>query len=233
MNISLMRMKADYKTVLWAGNSPILTHVEKEFVEEVQDGLFPDNKTILYQYTAVNGHCFSIMADTLEMCRKQRDKWIKKHSVAFTGHRFILFPELDRLKADLVESIIECYHNGSRFFLSGMAIGFDILAAECVLELKNIFSDISLIAIIPFKNQSIRFNEKDKAIYNNILCKADKVIVLSDTYFPACYLSRNDYLIKNSSVLIAYYDGIRKGGTAYTVHKAESCKMPIYNLFQF
>lgn len=43
--------------------------------------------------------------------------------------------------------------------------------------------------------------------------KANKIIVLSKVYFPAFYLSRNDYLIRSSSCLIAYFDGVRKGGT--------------------
>lgn len=227
-----MRMKVNCFKNRGTGNSPIFSNMEKESFKEVQDGLFTDDKAVLYNYTAVNGLCFSVMAETLEMCRKQRDKWINERSVAFTGHRFILFSEKSRLRMALVEIITECYHNGSRFFLSGMALGFDIIAAECVLELKNTFSDISLIAVIPFKNQSIRFNDTDKATYDYILCKADKIVVLSDVYFSACYLSRNDYLIKNSSAIIAYYDTLRKGGTAYTIHKAEKRRIPIYNLFQ-
>lgn len=227
-----MQMKEDCKIKQGAGNSPIFTHMEEESIEKIQDGLFAENEVVRYCYKAVNGHCFSIIGDSLEICRKQRDKWLKKHSVAFTGHRFIFCSEIEKLRKSLIELITECYNNGSRFFMSGMAIGFDVIAAECVLELKDTFSDISLIAVLPFRGQEIRFNDASKVTYQNVLRRADKVIILSDTYFPACYMSRNDYLIENSNILIAYYDRFRKGGTAYTIHKAENCRMQIFNLFQ-
>ena len=45
-------------------------------------------------------------------------------------------------------------------------------------------------------------------------------------------LRRNDYLIANAGQLIAYYDGSRRGGTAYTVSRAKAAAHPVTNLYR-
>ncbi len=52
------------------------------------------------------------------------------HSVAFTGHRYYAFEQQARLGALLQE----LYTEGFRHFISGMAVGFDLAAAEAVIE---------------------------------------------------------------------------------------------------
>ena len=43
-------------------------------------------------------------------------------------------------------------------------------------------------------------------------------------------MRRNDYLVDNSALLVAWYDGSPRGGTAYTVKRARRMRMPIINL---
>lgn len=40
-----------------------------------------------YDYRHLNGELFSTLRPTLEQCRKERDEWLKKSTVAFSGHR--------------------------------------------------------------------------------------------------------------------------------------------------
>jgi hypothetical protein len=42
---------------------------------------------------------------------------------------------------------------------------------------------------------------------------------------------RNDYLVENSSVLVAWFDGQPRGGTAYTVRRARRKGVRIENLY--
>ena len=63
------------------------------------------------------------------------------------------------------------------------------------------------------------------------LVKADKVIVLSDTYYKGCLLRRNDFMLQHSNYVIAYYDGKQKGGTYYTCREARKRGMTVVNLF--
>ena len=112
-----------------------------------------------------------------------------------------------------------------------MAVGFDMLAAEAVLELKEQLHDISLSAVVPYRNQSERFAPSARKKYNAILEKADDVTVLSEDYYTRCFHERNDYMVQHSSLLIAYFDGTSKGGTLYTCNKATSKGMPVNNLY--
>ena len=42
---------------------------------------------------------------------------------------------------------------------------------------------------------------------------------------------RDDFLIENSSMIVAYYDGRNRGGTFYTMNQAERHKVPVVNLY--
>lgn len=116
-------------------------------------------------------------------------------------------------------------------FYCGMALGFDLMAAEVVLSLKEQFPDIRLIAVVPFSGQSDRWDSSEQERYYRILAKTDMVVVLSGNYFRGCLLRRNDYMLSHSCGVIAYYDGKPQGGTFYTVRKAERMKMEVVNIY--
>ena len=105
------------------------------------------------------------------------------------------------------------------------------MAAQLVQSLKCDLPGISLTAAIPFEGQAERYNIYDKRVYRRLLELADKVIVLSDCYYPSCFLDRDEFMVENASYLIAYYDGREKGGTYYTVKKARARGIPIINVY--
>ena len=78
---------------------------------------------------------------------------------SFTGHRpnklQIEHDDNDLrtsgLKAALKKEIIKKIENGTDTFMSGMALGIDLIAAEAVIELKKIYPHIKLTAVIPFR----------------------------------------------------------------------------------
>lgn len=65
---------------------------------------------------------------------------------------------------------------------------------------------------------------------NDLLAKADQTIVLRKNYYTRCFLDRDDFLVKNSSMIVAYYDGRNRGGTFYTMNQADRHKVPVVNL---
>lgn len=156
----------------------------------------------------------------------------KEKAAAFTGHRFIPYKTKRRLQAKLNEAVKACLQSDIRHFFCGMAVGFDMLAAEAVLEMKGKHPEIRLTAVVPFRNQSDRFSPEDKERYQSILSKADNVIMLGDIYFDGCYLRRNDYMLNRSCRIIAYFNGEPKGGTFYTCRRAERMGLKIDNLYQ-
>lgn len=61
----------------------------------------------------------------------------KSKSLAFTGHRTIPVERQDEIRARLVEAVSVACKSGITCFYSGMAMGFDLMAAETVLSLKE------------------------------------------------------------------------------------------------
>ena len=152
-------------------------------------------------------------------------------AVAFTGHRYVPYGKYPQIKGLLKLAIYNSYLQGVRNFYCGMAIGFDMLAAETVLEMKERLHDITLSAIVPYRNQSERFTPLAKQKYAAILHKADNVTILCEEYHTRCFLERDDYMVERSSLLIAYFDGTPRGGTFYTCNKARAKGVPINNLY--
>ena len=65
------------------------------------------------------------------------------------------------------------------WFGNGTARGFDLLAAQTVLEMKQEYPQIRLILVLPCRDQTAKWYDKAEiALYNDILKQADKVICL-------------------------------------------------------
>ena len=77
------------------------------------------------------------------------DKYDTREIVAFTGHRSIDHKKVESLKRELITIVKTLYAKGVRIYLSGMAIGFDMLAAEVILSLKPKLPSLKLISVIP------------------------------------------------------------------------------------
>ena len=116
-------------------------------------------------------------------------------SVAFTGHRTYRGAAADALR----RTVGELYARGFRTFLSGMAVGFDLAAAEAVLELRERVPGVRLVAAVPFRGQEMRFSPADRERFRRVLAEADSVEVLAPAYHRGCYAVRNDFLVDNAS----------------------------------
>ncbi len=146
-----------------------------------------------------------------------------------TGHRPKGFPfkyDIDKQKhtaylqtlEEKIELAITEY--GITNFISGMALGVDMDFAETVLKLRNKYS-ITLECAIPCPNQTLKWNDKDKLRYNEILNRADTVTLVSNRYDRDCMLKRNRFMVDKSQMIIAVFNGIEKGGTWYTINYAK------------
>jgi uncharacterized phage-like protein YoqJ len=144
---------------------------------------------------------------------KIKTQKIQIKSCAFTGHRKLEEDFSPKRLWDLIEA---CIKEGATDFYNGMAQGFDLLSAEAVLMLKRRYPQIRLIACIPCYNQEKNYSDTDKARYVAVLQKADEKILLSEEYHKGCMFVRNQYMVDNADILIAYSKK-EKGGAAYTV----------------
>lgn len=148
----------------------------------------------------------------------------KEFCCAFTGHRNVR----NDLDVNLLTSvIINLIESGVNTFLNGMARGFDLIAAQCVLKIKEQYPQIKLIACVPCPNQEKYYCEEDKRTYHKVLSACDEVKLLSNRYYKSCMLVRDRYMVDNSSYLISYYRG-DVGGTDYTLKYSENKDINIY-----
>lgn len=146
----------------------------------------------------------------------------------FTGHRPEMLPwgedeqslEAEMCREKLKEQIILFYEKGCRYFMTGMARGIDLMAAEIVLELQSEDVPVGLQCIIPYRQQARGFPPKDQHRYQTILSKAEQVKVLEEQYTRPCLLDRNRYMVDHAEYVIAVYNQSGKGGTFHTVRYA-------------
>ncbi len=154
-----------------------------------------------------------------------------KCAVAFTGHRNIAPEKIPALKVKLEKAVREQYDQGMREFICGMALGFDMMAAEIVLSLREELPDIYLTAVIPFAGQPDRWAQENRDRYRLILDKADEVITLSDKFYKGCEMKRNAFMLDYCSRVIAYFNGEPHGGTCFTVNSALKRGKTVINLY--
>lgn len=151
------------------------------------------------------------------------------YSCCFTGHRKLPSDTVAIINA-LDRHISEMYNfNGVRRFFSGGAAGFDLLAAEEVLNLKSFCPDIRLTMVLPFPGYNLDWPQRDKKRLSEICPAADEVIYSGDRYQSGIYYKRNRYIVNHSEFCVAYLDRF-KGGTFYTVKYALNNSLSIFNI---
>ena len=154
---------------------------------------------------------------------------MEEYTCCFTGDRKIA-PAQQMIVAERLRDIVEkLILGGFTDFLAGGALGFDTMAAQCVLSLKEKYPHIKLVLVLPCVTQTKDWSAEDILIYENIKQQADKVVYTSQEYTRGCMFKRNRYLVDHSSVCVAYLTG-SNGGTAYTVAYAHQKGLNVINL---
>lgn len=148
---------------------------------------------------------------------------------AFTGHRPAKYPwkynERDSrcmaLKSVLAQQIRRLEAAGVTDWLTGMAQGTDIWAAEIILERRKENPALRLHCILPCEGQEVKWPVAERERYHSILRQADDIVYVGREYHGACMRKRNYYLVDHSSILLAVYDGCYRSGTGMTVRYAQ------------
>lgn len=129
-------------------------------------------------------------------------------------------PRCTALKLRLIDAVTAAYARGYRTFISGMAQGVDTYAAEAVLALSRILPDLELVCAVPYPGYALRLPITHRARYESIILGCARCAVTAERYTSQCMWLRNQYMVENSSLVIAVYDG-QCGGTHNTVALAK------------
>ena len=148
------------------------------------------------------------------------DKIDRQHCCCFSGHR----PEkLHRSAEDaiaaLTAAIDRAIAEGYTIFISGMAKGIDIWAAEIVLERRSQNPDSKLVCAVPYPGFEIRKRGEWTNRILRIMFEADTTKFVRERYSRDVFQIRNIWMVDHSSLLIAAYDG-EAGGTKNTIDYA-------------
>lgn len=163
-------------------------------------------------------------------------------TVSFTGHRpekisdWTHNPQAveQAIRKAVAAEIVRQSELGAGEFVSGMAPGFDLWAADEVIRLRNsgtISPDTKLTLAIPYPRFKHSFDTNHHPLYNHVLECADEVVFVSQHYHKQCYAMRNDYLVERADTIVAYYEGT-DGGTRYTLRKGRNKGSMCVNLHQ-
>ena len=152
------------------------------------------------------------------------------HRCCFTGHR----PEKlncteKEAVALLTDQIRKAYSLGYTTFISGMARGIDIWAAEIVLAEKIIHPDIRLICALPHPDFEKRWSAAWQHRYSTILQKADLIKTICPSFSMGAYQKRNIWMVDHSALVLAFFNG-ESGGTANTIRYAEEHAVRVVNM---
>jgi len=129
-------------------------------------------------------------------------------------------PRCTALKLRLIDAVTAAYARGYRTFISGMAQGVDTYAAEAVLALSRVLPDLELVCAVPYPGYALRLPITHRARYESIILGCARCAVTAERYTSQCMGLRNQYMVENSSLVIAVYDG-QYGGTRNTVALAK------------
>ncbi len=158
----------------------------------------------------------------------------RDNTCCFTGHRPEKLPwryneddlRCKALKIKIYNTAKELVEFGICHFICGMALGCDTYFCEAILSLREKHPHITLEAAIPCEVQAERWSEYDRNRYFKIIGECDYETMVQKEYTRDCMIKRNKYMVDNSSVVIAVFDGTL-GGTMQTVNyaKKKQCKV--------
>lgn len=151
----------------------------------------------------------------------------RKHRACFTGHRpEKLHREEEEINEELEKMIKAAIGDGYTTFISGMARGVDIWAAEIVLMIKDYNPEIKLICAVPYEGFEKSWSKEWQDAYHEVLDRADLVEYICPHYSRGCFQIRNKWMVDHSDVVIAVYNG-EKGGTKNTIDYAKKAGVEV------
>lgn len=176
--------------------------------------------------------------------------------LVFTGHRPDALGGYNEnndmaqlVKSKLNEFIKSACEKEFTHFISGMAQGVDIWAAEAVIELKKEFPDIKLYAAVPFAGQYRKWLPEGQKRWREVIAQCDQVHLVNQSKIikPDQFLEsleqldegvkpfwqiakwldeRNRYMVDRATAVLAVWKG-SPGGTANCVEYARKTHKPV------
>lgn len=151
----------------------------------------------------------------------------RKHRACFTGHRpEKLYRSESVIRRDLEKQIRLAMADGLNVFISGMARGVDIWAAQIVIRLRDKGHPVKLICACPYEGFENAWSYDWQQEYRKILAEADLVKYVCVGYSRSCFQVRNEWMVDHAARVISVFNG-EKSGTKNTIDYAMKVSVPV------
>ena len=152
---------------------------------------------------------------------------LRLHRCCFTRHRPEKLNTSEKeVRAALRKQIDQAVHDGFTVFITGVARGVDLWAAEIVMDLRKRNKEIKLICAIPHDGFEARWSPSWQELYRYVLAEADLTRVISKGYHTGVYQVRNEWMVNHSTRVIAVFNG-QPSGTKNTIDYAYRQGVPV------
>ncbi len=152
------------------------------------------------------------------------------NACCFTGHRNIRPGEIKRIEERVRLEAQDLIAKGVHTFYVGGAMGFDTLAAEVLLDLREKGkADIRIVSALPFPDWRDGWPDSEKLRQERIVRESDEVFYAARVHSRDAYLKRDREMVDRSGFCIAYCTRA-SGGTAYTVRYAMKKGLQVVNV---
>ena len=160
----------------------------------------------------------------------------EEQTCCLTGHRVIPPGEEKKIMVRTRYILLRLIREKNvRFFGVGGAVGFDMLAAEYLLDLKaRREHQLRIISVLPYPawRETEDWTDELRLRQDRILRASDKVVYIREEYAKNVFLLRDRKLVDGSAYCVSYCNRPRTG-TAYTVKYALSRGVKVYNASSF
>ena len=154
----------------------------------------------------------------------------RMHRVCFTGHRPEKLTRSDRaIRRDLEKEIRQAVADGLNVFITGMARGVDVWAAQIVLMLRDEGCDVKLMCACTYDGFECGWSQEWQLQYKEIVSAADFVKYVCEGYSRSCFQVRNEWMVNHSARVIAVFNG-EKSGTKNTIDYAAKVNVPVVRI---
>ena len=151
---------------------------------------------------------------------------LRKHRCCFSGHRPEKLKITEKELARLLEvEIKRAVASGFTTYITGMARGTDLVAAEIVLRLRERDDRLKLICALPHPGFGQHWGGGWSERSQRVLARVDLTRTICPSFSYAAYQARNEWMGRHSGLVIAVFNGER-GGTKNTLDFAQKSGVP-------
>ena len=151
----------------------------------------------------------------------------RKHTCCFTGHRPEKLKQTEQeIKPLLEREIAVAIMDGFPIFITGMARGVDLWAAEIVLSMKKRGYPLRLVCASPYEGVGKSWSTPWQDRYRRVWEGADEKYYICQSYSRDCYQRRNEWMVDHSARVITVY-ARKRGGTRNTIAYAKANRVPV------